>query len=101
MSLLTPFIIIILVALTIARAIINAQIFNNLHASNNEMMLTARDTSSEEIDKSNESVLFALYCALVMIWFRFKKTDLKWVLLNYFLTIITILITIGYFTDWL
>lgn len=77
--------IVFIVAITIARAILNARIYNNLHDTAQEMMYTGLDTSSEEIERSEESVLFALYCSLIIIWIRFKKEDAFKVFINYIL----------------
>ena len=80
--------------LTIARAIVNAKIYNNLHKSDQKMMYSATNTSKKELDRSNESILFAFYCSFVIIWFKFKKNDIKLVILNYFLVILTALIVL-------
>lgn len=97
MSFFTAILIILIVAITIARGIINAKIFNNLHDMDIEMFVNAEDTSPEEIDKSSESLLFAIYCALVIIWFKFKKEDLRYVVYNYLLCLLTATLIVGYF----
>ncbi len=100
MSISTALLITLIVAITITTGIINAKIFNNLHDMNIEMFVNAEDTTPKEIDKSSESLLFAIYCALVIIWFKFKKEDIKYVIYNYILSLITaalILVCFNYF----
>ena len=96
MSIVTAFFIIFIIAITIARGIINAKIFNNLHNTETEMFVSAKDTSRQEIDKSSESLLFAIYCSLVFVWFQFKKEDTKYVIYNYLLSLITGALIYGY-----
>ena len=79
------------IGLTIVRAVINSNIYNNLHDTDQKMMISA-DGKSTDMNDSGESFLFAVYCALILIWIRFKKIDLKWVMVNYGLVIITSLI---------
>ncbi|MEM8565273.1 MAG: hypothetical protein AAGF85_02345 [Bacteroidota bacterium] len=82
LSILDTLQIIAMISITIARAVINANIYNRLHETDQKMMVSTDDQSIGTND-SAESVLFAAYCALILIWIRFKKADLKWVLINY------------------
>lgn len=56
-----------LIVITIARGVINASIYNKLHNTNELMIYTADNTSRDEIDKSNGSMLFAIYCILIFV----------------------------------
>ncbi|MEM7110072.1 MAG: hypothetical protein AAF519_17725 [Bacteroidota bacterium] len=72
LSILDTLQIIATVSITIARAIINANIYNRLHETDQKMMIST-DDQFIDTDDSAESVLFAAYCALILIWIRFKK----------------------------
>jgi multidrug efflux pump subunit AcrB len=98
MTLALASVIIFLIALSIGRAVLNSRIYNNLHDSQNEMIYSASDATTDEIDKSNQSFLFAIYCVLIFIWFRFKRTDLILVIWSTLLSLITVLILVYAFS---
>ncbi len=64
---------------------------------NNEMMVSAVDSTPEELHRSDESILFALYCVFIFVWFKFKKADRLLVFYNYILSIVTIAIISFFF----
>ena len=79
-----------LTIITFLRAFINAKIYNNLHGTDQKLMINQEDASRESADKSSESLIFAVYCVLIFIWFKFKKGNGKDVLYNYLLSLGTI-----------
>tara|TARA_R110001606_G_scaffold344511_1_gene493239 strand:+ start:17098 stop:17397 length:300 start_codon:yes stop_codon:yes gene_type:complete len=85
------------VCLLIARSVINSKIYNRLHGTSQEMIYSSINTSDEEIDKSSESILFAIYCSLIIVWFKFRREDLTLVIANYVLSALSILLIIVFF----
>jgi hypothetical protein len=77
--------------------VINSKIYNSLHNTSQEMIYSSINTSDEEIDKSSESILFAIYCSLIIVWFKFRRKDLRLVIANYVLSALSILLIIVFF----
>ena len=65
---------------TMIRIYLNSLIYNELHDENKELFVHA-DTI-DEVDDSAESGLFFLYCLVVLIWIKYKRSTIIYALFS-------------------
>ena len=84
-----------LTIVTLYRMWLNAQIYRIKYDFHKPIDPKAKDLSSEEINRMNESSLFILFCFFTFFWFKYKDGYRAFqVKSNYMMALSTILITV-------
>lgn len=95
-----PLLIVLIAALTIItiyRVWLNAQVYRIKYDFHEPIDPKAKDMSTEEINRMNESSLFILFCFFTFFWFRYRSVYRSFQVKSNFMmlwTIITVILII-------